>query len=669
MEFNLLGPLEVRRDAAVVDIGPPKRRALLLRLLLENGRTVPVGRLCEDLWEGRPPASALSSVHAHISRLRMVLEPDRVRQKQATVLRSVPTGYALRVPPENRDTVRFEQTVDHAQVLAVHGRIQDAREGVDRALAMWRGAPLADVRDHHFAERETTRLEQLRLSAEELRTALLLQEGRKAQAIMAAEHLIELDPLREASWALLMRALYFGGRPAEALKRYEDVRLVLARDLGLDPGPALRETQLAILRHDTVSLKLSAQHFTGLESAVVDSSNQFRQVAGPLPLTSRDEEANRLGDLLHDAASGRTAWGVVSGGPGVGKTRLAQELAARAAEAGFSVAWARCSQDGAQGMALPVGPVPQVLERLMQCAEEPSVDEPLPETRDAVTSRLAKPHSGPGETPVLCLVEDVHHASAGFRRLLTHCADTLQDVPLVVLCTVSDDPGIEVEELLAVLARHGAERVQLAELSVAAVRRLLRFVGYGEGEVESEAQELHRQSGGNPFFLADLLRLPAGRRTGPSAQIPPSAQSVLRVRIAALEPEIRDLLDRVAVIGEQADAESLTRVSALPVGRALELADKAVAARLLTWTDSAAPGEAGTYAFSAGLVRQVVLADLTASRRRVLYAAAAEQAARATVVTVGNDTATVSEGVEAVLATTVGDCACALGREHQRVDV
>ncbi|MDG9706145.1 BTAD domain-containing putative transcriptional regulator [Streptomyces sp. DH37] len=618
VEFYLLGPLEVRHDTAVLNVGPPKRRALLLRLLLENGRTIPVTRLCEDLWEGRPTAGAVSSVHAHISRLRTVLEPGRPRQEQARILCSTPTGYALRVPPEARDTVLFERAVERAQTLAARGLSPDALREIERAVDMWRGVPLADVRDQYFAEREVARLEQLMLCAEELRTNLLIREGRMPQAVLGAERLVERDPLREASWALLMRALYLAGRPAEALQRYEDVRVLLARDLGLDPGPALRETQLAVLRHETAVLCPPG----GLHGGVLVRAAARQGRISRWPLVGRDEEFARLDGVLHRVDSGRTAWGVISGEPGVGKTRLAEELASRAEDTGLTVAWARCAEAEGDDPAVPLGPVDQLLRELRHGDPAPSSGPgslpPAPEHEllGLLTQR-----------PTLCVVEDVHHAGAGFRRLLAHWADTLHDVPLAVVCTVSDDPGPAVEPLLAALARRGAERVQPAALSVAAVHRLLRLTAEGAGETEEatgrEACALHELSGGNPFFLVELLKLPADRRTGSEARTPPSAGSTLRVRLDALDPAVRTVLECAAVTGGRLDADVVARMCGLPADRVLELADRALAARLLTWGEDAGGREPGTYRFSLGLLRQVLLTGLGPARRQALLTSAA----------------------------------------------
>ncbi|MCP9944742.1 winged helix-turn-helix domain-containing protein [Streptomyces somaliensis] len=260
LEFGLLGPLVARSGNGVLDVGPPKRRVLLIRLLLERGHAVPLESLCDDLWFNRPPRSAISSIHSHISRLRDVLEPDRARGGAASVLVRESMGYALRIPPEAQDTFRFERKLGRARRLLSEGRVTAARLEIDTALALWRGAALADAVDHPFAAQEIARLEEACLLARELRVTILMHEGNPEEAVLSAEELTSHTPLREVSWELLLRALYMSGRPVEALQRYATLRRLLSEELGMAPGPRLQRLQAAILRQDDD--QLTATHFS-----------------------------------------------------------------------------------------------------------------------------------------------------------------------------------------------------------------------------------------------------------------------------------------------------------------------------------------------------------------------------------------------------------------------
>ncbi|MFF5722528.1 BTAD domain-containing putative transcriptional regulator [[Kitasatospora] papulosa] len=258
LDFGLLGPLEVRRAGTVLDPGRRRQRLLLVRLLLADGRAVSPQTLCEELWPqqpGRAPGAGLGSLHAHISKVRAVLEPQHLR-RQGTfeTLVTEPLGYALRVAPENRDTVRFERSAVQAHRFLDQGRPDRVVDESDRALAMWRGAALADAAHHLFAAQETARLEELRQATREVRATGLLLRGRITEALHAAQEMTAQHPLRENGWALLLRALYLAGRHPEALQCYNDVRRHLADELGLEPGPALRALHQGILHHDLPSL-------------------------------------------------------------------------------------------------------------------------------------------------------------------------------------------------------------------------------------------------------------------------------------------------------------------------------------------------------------------------------------------------------------------------------
>jgi DNA-binding SARP family transcriptional activator len=259
LDFGLLGPLVVRRAGAVLDPGRRRQRLLLIRLLLADGRAVAPQTLCEELWPhraGRTPDGAMGSLHAHVSKVRAVLEPRHLRPKgTCEVLVTEPLGYALRVPPESRDTVRFERTLARAHRFLDQGRPERVEEEARTALEMWRGPAFADAAHHLFAVNEAARLEELRQTTREIRATALLLQGRIVEALDAAQEMTSEHPLRETGWVLLLRALYLAGRHPEALARYADLRRHLADELGLEPGPALRALHHGILHHDLPPLR------------------------------------------------------------------------------------------------------------------------------------------------------------------------------------------------------------------------------------------------------------------------------------------------------------------------------------------------------------------------------------------------------------------------------
>ncbi|WP_203897656.1 AfsR/SARP family transcriptional regulator [Virgisporangium aliadipatigenens] len=568
--FDPLGPLEVWRDGRCVDLGPPQRRLLLLRLLLAERRPVPFDRLHEDLWAGRPPPGAAASVHAHVSRLRAALEPAGSASR---VLVRDRCGYALLADASAVTSARFETSVERTRRLLAAGRAGAARREIERAMRWWRGPALADAADAPFARAAAVRLDEARLAGHELRVAVLLADGDAAGAVTAARALIVAQPLRESAWLLLIRALYLSGRPAEALREYERIRAALAEELGTEPGPALRELHLAVLRHDTPAIGgVTAPH--------------PRDVAGPV-LVGRDDARAALDRVLVSAAGGRSSWAIVSGSAGAGKTALVERVAADASRDGWRVAFTR--PVGAAGEGWRAGPL---------------LDGPgSGDACGLLAERL-------GGRPTLWIVEDLQWADAAARALLAHVATGLRDVPLAVFCTVRDADRPPLAELTVLLARLGAARVTLGPLSARHVERLLRTRadrpprhGTPPG-VSLAATELHRRSGGNPFYLNELLTLPEARRWGPGAAVPPGALSVLRAELRALPAPAREILSVAA-----AQSGHSGRFDPGAVASAAGLPLDVVHARLGPALDAGLVHAPNGYRFAAGLIAEVLLGD------------------------------------------------------------
>jgi DNA-binding SARP family transcriptional activator len=238
MDFCLLGPLEVRDGERLIPIRRQKQRALLALLVLEVGRIVSTDRLLDELWGEEPPRTAKGSLHNSVSQLRRALGAD--------VLLTRAPGYVLDVDRSSVDLVRFERLVEEARGSDDLGRAAKLRE----ALAMWRGPPLAELAFEQFAQAAIQQLEEQRLATLEDRIDADLALGREAEVIGELERLAADNPLRERVRAQLMLALYRRGRQAEALEVFHDARRVLVDELGIEPSPALRELEQAVLRQD-----------------------------------------------------------------------------------------------------------------------------------------------------------------------------------------------------------------------------------------------------------------------------------------------------------------------------------------------------------------------------------------------------------------------------------
>jgi len=242
LEFRILGPLEMLVEGRPVEIVGTRQRALLAILLLRANEVVSRDRLIDDLWGERPPETAANALAALIARLRKALPPDVVLTR--------PAGYELRIERRSLDLHGFETLVEEGSAALAAGDPGQASELLRSALALWRGAPLAEFAYEPFAQPATTRLDELRLVAIENRIEADLALGRHLDVVGELQSLVAEHPLRDRLRGQLMLALYRSGRQAEALEAYRTGRRVFVEELGIEPSPALQELEKAILRQD-----------------------------------------------------------------------------------------------------------------------------------------------------------------------------------------------------------------------------------------------------------------------------------------------------------------------------------------------------------------------------------------------------------------------------------
>lgn len=246
MEFEVLGPVAAVDGARRVRLGPTREGTLLALLLAAANHVVSTDRMVEALWSGSEPPGAHETVPKHVHRLRRLLDPDRPAGI-ASRIETRPPGYLLTVGRGELDAWRFEDRLAAAHRLLSARATKEARSAIVEALAEWNGPAYADFSSIPFSRAESGRLDELRSGAIETRIECDLSLGNDAGLLGEIDGLVTADPLRENLVALLMLALYRGGRQADALRAYERLRTMLADQLGLVPGARLRELQHAIL--------------------------------------------------------------------------------------------------------------------------------------------------------------------------------------------------------------------------------------------------------------------------------------------------------------------------------------------------------------------------------------------------------------------------------------
>ena len=322
----MLGPLLVRGAGGPVTLPSAKQRALLATLLLETSSgLVSTDRLIDELWGEEPPATAGKALQVHVSQLRRSLGPE-----QPIVTR--PTGYAIQIDGEALDLTRFEAFLGQARRLRADGDSGEALGMLKRALGLWRGPALADVTLLGPGATEADRLEGMRAVAQEERIELELQHDDPAALIPELEALVGSDPYRERIHGLLMLALYRAGRQADALEAFRRARTRLIEDLGIEPGPDLVRLEAAILTQDA-SLRAAE---SGPRVALAASPGAETSAGARIPhvesaIVGREVELESALALI-ERPDVRLL--TLTGPGGMGKTRLALELARRVGEAG-----------------------------------------------------------------------------------------------------------------------------------------------------------------------------------------------------------------------------------------------------------------------------------------------------------------------------------------------
>ncbi|MFD8685736.1 BTAD domain-containing putative transcriptional regulator [Streptomyces sp. NPDC059651] len=241
MQIDVLGAVRaLHDDGSPVDLGGPRHREVLARLVAAEGRMVTTDALVDDLWTD-PPVRAVGALRTFVAALRRALEPDRPPRNPPRVIVTEGPGYALRLPREDVDVHRFQDTLARAR------RSPDAVTALGAALADWRGPAYADVTSSAWAQRERARLEELRLEGVELRARILLGSGAGADLVAELGAHVAEHPWREPAWELLARAQYRAGRQADALATLRRARAMLVDQLGLDPGADLQRLETDIL--------------------------------------------------------------------------------------------------------------------------------------------------------------------------------------------------------------------------------------------------------------------------------------------------------------------------------------------------------------------------------------------------------------------------------------
>jgi predicted ATPase/DNA-binding SARP family transcriptional activator len=331
MQFRILGPLEVSDGDRRISLAGAQR-SLLALLLLSANEVVSADRLIDELWGEEAPRSGRTALQVRVSQLRKALGDTGGR------IATRAPGYLLRVDRDELDLHHFERLVSDADGAEPAEAAAKLREALD----LWRGAPLVDLSYESFAQPAIRRLEERRLTVLEKRIELDLELGREVELVGELETLVDEHPLRERFHAQLMLALYRCGRQADALADYQRARRVLVEQLAIEPSAPLRRLHQAILRQDAsldsrTTVAARAGSVGGASASLGPSDDRNPPHNLPAQVSSFVGRECQLRELRQLLSNARVV--TLTGAGGVGKTRLALQLAASSLGEGGDGVW------------------------------------------------------------------------------------------------------------------------------------------------------------------------------------------------------------------------------------------------------------------------------------------------------------------------------------------
>ncbi|WP_331740278.1 tetratricopeptide repeat protein (plasmid) [Streptomyces sp. NBC_00015] len=509
--FSVLGPVRAWRGEAEVELGPPQQRAVLAVLLLAEGSQVPAVRLVDAVWGTAAPASASTILRGYVHRLRKSLESGG--NASSSMIRSTGDGYQLRVTPDELDLGAFQEQLVQAERARSARDTKDMLRYLRDALGLWQGAALAGIRGA-YAQSQRQRLGELRRSAQVARFTAELDLGAHAPITGELAGLVAEDPLDERLRALLMLALYRSGRQAAALAVYREAQILLADELGVDPGPELQTMYQRVLRADAGLLAPSA-HAGPAHAAPAPAPALAPAVPAQLPadlaaFVGREAE---LAEVARLPAAGAVVISAIAGMAGVGKTTFAVHWARQVADR-FPDGQLYLNLRGFDPIGLPVPPQ-HALRTLLES--------------------LGTDTNG--------MTQDIHTLAVRYRTqlagkrillLLDNARDAAQVRPLL-----PGAPGCLVivtsrNRLAGLVAVDGAYALNLDVLSPSEARELLAR-RLGQQRVTAEPDAVHE-------IIAQCARLPLALAiTAARAATRPA------VSLASIADELRDSADGLDV--------------------------------------------------------------------------------------------------------------------------
>jgi len=670
ISVRLLGPVEVDASDESVAVSRMLERGLLARMALDPGRPVSCQRLIDDLWGDRAPRDGAASLQGLVYRLRRTLGAER-----RCIVRA-DNGYGLHADV-GVDVATFNKLVARARATRASDRAEEAPALLREALDLWRGPPLSGLESLPFVSTQATRLNATRLAALGDRVDADLASGHHRELISELETLVAEHTFEERFWAQLMLALYRSGSQADALRCYARLRTLLNEELGIVPGPAVTELERAILEQDPslewtpVRTAASGAAGTGLSRQhevrgsfgdrrrwpspcrAETSDLSWMAPAGALEFVGRHVELEVARTAHRRTVAGEQLLLLVTGEPGIGKTRLTAEIAREFDASGALVLHGRWDEEplcsyqafrealGRYSLRVPEGVLADDIGALA-----PVLGRIVPEVLDGQRGTQTEREEADGDRyqvfeavnrwvraiaarrNLVLVLDDMHWADRPSLLLLEYLLRT--PAPVLIIATYrqteSNVSGWFSESLAGIRRTAAVESIALAGLSPAETKALVEAsIGRALSDHEvTGATNLQRHTGGNPFFLQEIVRdlREAGRSleawsvaNAEELLLPERMRDVVHWRLRQLSDVCMRVLSAASALGDEFDIGTVGDAIDTDEDTLLVALDEARLAGVITESSR----EFDSHSFTHAVVRQALYDELGLSRRIRLH--------------------------------------------------
>ncbi|WP_239313665.1 BTAD domain-containing putative transcriptional regulator [Plantactinospora mayteni] len=611
--MQILGPLRLWRNGVELHPGPRQQAYLLAVLLAHAGRPVSTSELIDLVWADDAPASAVNILQKYVGALRRLLEPGLSTRSAGSYLARRGDGYLLTADPGMLDLVTFRTLVETARTCLLDRQRDRALDCYAQALGLWRGSA-GDGLAHGLAAMPVfTALDGEFFDACVSAAPLAVSLGRPERVLQALRLAAWMAPLHETVQAALVTVLGATGQRAEALSVFRATRARLAEELGVVPGAALETAHRSVLNQQATPVGAARRKPVAVSETPLGA------------LVGRVGTIAVLRQTVELAFTGGTGLALVEGEPGIGKTRVLEELVGEAERRGALIAWGRCLPDDATPSMWPwmqaaralLGEMPPEwqADRLGVPVDTRGGEPAVPEVPDrgarfrlferlaALIGRVA------AARPVVLVFDDLQWADGASLEMFRHLAARLSAGTVVVgaLRDRAPVPGPDLARMLAAASRlPDHRRIRLAPLRPADVAELVHLET-GHRPEPAVARAVHARTGGNPFFVRELARFltdggPPAADGAVRCGVPSTVRDVVRARTDGLDPDSRDLLRIAALIGADVDLALLARAAGIDGQTCLDRIEPLEALGLLE------PRDPYTVHFPHDLVRESVAA-------------------------------------------------------------